>query len=241
MAIGLLAVWEWLAHTGRVKPLLFPAPSVIGRTTLDMLATGELLLHTRVTVQRMVIGVIAGGVPALLLGMLMGRSARLTRFLDPVIAAIHPIPKVAIFPLIMVFLGIGEPAMIFIAAFGAFFPILINTIAGVRQINPVLLQVAQNYRTSRLKLFTRVILPGSAPSVWAGLLLALNLTLLITISVEIVTPRTGLGSVIWRAWQSMQTEKTYVALLVLMILGLLINVGVRRLGNWLIPWHDTHA
>lgn len=232
----LLAVWEWTARAGLVKPLLFPAPSVIGRTALEMAADGRLWLHTRATAIRVVLGVLAGGVPALVLGLMMGRSRRLTRMVNPILAAIHPIPKIAIFPLIMVFLGLGEASKIFIAALGAFFPILINATAGVRQINPVLLEVAHNYGTPRWKLYTRVILPGSLPSVLAGLLLALNLTLLLTVAVEIVVGREGLGSVIWYAWQTLRTEETYVALVVLMVLGVFFDGAVRLLRRWLIPW-----
>lgn len=233
---GVLVAWEVSARVGLVKPLLFPAPSRIGRSLLTMLQSGDLLTHSRATLTRLLLGLIVGGVPGLVLGLLMGQWRRLAAVLDPLIAALHPIPKIAVFPLIMVFFGVGEGSKIVIAAFGAFFPILLNTIAGVRQINPVLLQVAQNYRASRWQLFTRVILPGSLPSVLTGVLLALNLTLLLTVAVEMVVSREGLGSVIWFAWQTMRTEEMYVSLVVLMVLGLLFSRGLRWLSGRLVPW-----
>jgi NitT/TauT family transport system permease protein len=235
---ALLMAWEVSARLGIVKPLLFPAPSRIGRTAIEMIQSGELLLHTRATLTRVILGVILGGIPALFLGLLMGQSRRLATAIDPIIAAIHPIPKIAIFPLIMVFLGVGEASKVFIAAFGAFFPILINTVAGVRQISPVLLQVAENYGTPRRKMFTRVVFPGSLPSILTGLLLALNLTLLLTVAIEIINGRLGLGSIIWFAWQTIHTEEIYVCLAILMLLGLLINACMRLLTRWITPWNE---
>ncbi|MCO5185017.1 MAG: ABC transporter permease [Anaerolineae bacterium] len=236
--LSLLLIWETGSRIGLIKPLLFPAPTMIGRSLLDMAASGDLWLHTRATLLRVLLGLLIGGVPALILGLLMGQSRRLAIVLDPIIAAIHPIPKIAIFPLIMVFLGVGEGSKIFIAAFGAFFPILLSTAAGVRQINPILTQVATNYGANRFKLFTRVVLPGSLPSVLTGVLLALNLTLLLTVAIEIITAKEGLGSIIWFSWQTMRTETMYVSLTVLMILGVLFNGCMHWLTRLLTPWHQ---
>ena len=102
----------------------------------------------------------------------------------------------------MVFLGVGEGSKSLLRHLVHFFPILLSTAAGVRQINPILTQVATNYGANRFKLFTRVVLPGSLPSVLTGVLLALNLTLLLTVAIEIITAKEGLGSIIWFSWQN---------------------------------------
>jgi ABC-type nitrate/sulfonate/bicarbonate transport system permease component len=118
----------------------------------------------------------------------------------------------------------------------AFFPMVINTLAGVRSIQPVYFDVARNYGASGLLTLRRVVLPGSLPSIFSGLLLAFNLTLLLTIAVEMISATGGLGWLVWRAWQVMRTEEVYVSLAVIMLLGVGSNGVLRALYWWLAPW-----
>ena len=163
---------------------------------------------------RMIPGLLLGAVPGLLLGLAMGWSRALRRALDPILMAIHPIPKIAILPLLMIFFGIGEASRIAVASVAAFFPMLISTMAGVQQINPIYFEVARNYGASPFKLFTRVILPGSLPLALSGLRLAANVTLLVTIAAEIVMADRGLGSLVWLAWETLRIELLYATLTV---------------------------
>jgi NitT/TauT family transport system permease protein len=234
--LGALLVWEWGVQAGFVSRLLFPAPSTIGKTLARLAADGSLLRHTSATLLRLFLGILLGGAPGLILGLLMGWSQRLRTVVEPLISAAHPIPKIAILPLIMTIFGIGEPSRLIVAALAAFFPILINTASGVRQIHPIHFQVARNYGASRWKIFTRVILPGSLPMVLTGLLLALNITLLLTIAVEMVMLRDGLGSTIWFAWETMRVEELYASLAVIILLGIGFNLLIRFLMAVYIPW-----
>ena len=113
---------------------------------------------------------------------------------------------------------------------------LINTMAGIREIDPIYFQVAENYGASRLKVLTRVVLPGSLPMVLGGLRLAANLTLLITISAEIVMADVGLGSLVWLAWETLRVELLYATLIVISVLGITITSGLRHLQESLAPW-----
>jgi len=231
-----LGLWELAARGGWISQLFFPAPSAIGATIGRLWSDGALPSSLGLTLGRVALGVLLGGVPGLLLGLLMGWSAPVRRALDPLVAALHPVPKIAIFPLIMVVFGIGEPSRVIVAATGAFFPLLINTMAGVRQINPVFYQVAQNYGARRLQIFARVILPGSLPSILTGLLLALNVTLLLTIAVEMVSGRSGLGAMIWIAWETMRVEEIWATLAVITLLGVGFSAGLHGLATRLCPW-----
>jgi NitT/TauT family transport system permease protein len=150
--------------------------------------------------------------------------------------AIHPIPKIAILPLLMIFLGIGEASRIAVASVAAFFPMLINTMAGVREINPIYFEVARNYGASRRKLLTRVVLPGSLPLALSGLRLAANVTLLVTIAAEIVMAETGLGSLVWLAWETLRVELLYATLIVVSALGIGISTGLHAMRRALVPW-----
>ena len=162
--IGLgLALWELFSRTGRLSALFFPAPTTIVASLFRMILNGKMAIHLGATAERLAIGFAIGGTAGLLLGLAMGWSQRLRQIIDPIIAAIHPIPKIAIFPLIMIIFGIGESSKIVAISIAAFFPMLINCMSGVRQLNPVYFEVTQNYRASPWKTFSRVIVPGSLP------------------------------------------------------------------------------
>jgi NitT/TauT family transport system permease protein len=236
ITLALLLLWEVAARLELISGLLYPAPSVIARTIVEQAQSGKLAAETALTLRRLFLGMALGGVPGVALGLLMGWSRPIRRLLDPFIAALHPIPKIAILPLIMVVLGINEAPKIAVAAMGAFFPLLINTMDGVRQIHPIHFQVAQNYGASRRKLFLRVIWPASLPYLLTGLRLALNVTLLLVVAVEMVSARQGLGAMMWLAWELMRTEHLYAALLIVVSFGLGFNVLIFYLTRLLVPW-----
>jgi len=174
--------------------------------------------------------------PGLVLGLAMGSSSRLRTVLDPLVAALHPLPKIAVLPLIMIIFGIGEASKVVVIAIACFFPMLLSTAAGVRQIHPIYFQVAENYGARLLQVFTRVVLPGSLPLVLSGLRLALNTALLLAIAVELVAAREGLGSMIWFAWETLRTEDLYATLATTAALGISFNLVVQRLTAKLVPW-----
>jgi ABC-type nitrate/sulfonate/bicarbonate transport system permease component len=237
----LLGLWEIAVRNKWLSALLFPAPSTIFARLLVLLNSGELLINLGQTLARMLVGFVAGGVPAALLGLLMGWLPRLSRVIDPIIAAIHPIPKVAIYPLIMVLFGINEVSKQVIIAISCFFPMVINSVAGVRQISPIHFEVAHNYGASRRQIFTQVVLPGSLPFMLSGVRLALNTALHMAIAVEIISANRGLGSIIWFAWETLRVEDLYVALIVISIVGVLMNWSLRRLALRLVPWQKQEA
>jgi NitT/TauT family transport system permease protein len=233
-----VAVWEGAARLGWLPPLLLPAPSAIASRTAAMAASGELLRQTTATMARVLLGLGLGGVTGAIAGLAMGWSRRARALGDPLVAALHPIPKIAILPLIMVVFGIGEPAKIVVIATSAFFPMLIGAMEGVRQISPIHFEVARNCGASRMKVLTRVVLPGSLPLLLAGARLALNTALLLTIAVELVLTQNGLGSMIWMAWQTLRIDRLYASLLVVAVLGVLCNALLQRLSATLVPWQE---
>jgi ABC-type nitrate/sulfonate/bicarbonate transport system permease component len=231
-----LAVWEWQVGSGGLSPLFFPAPSTIIQTLVRLLVGGDLLAHVGATLSRLFLGFLLGGVPALILGWAMGWSRQIRMVIDPFVAATHPIPKIATLPLIMIIFGIGESSKVVVVAVAVFFPVLINTMAGVRQIPPIHFEVAQNYGASQLKILTRVVVPGSLPSVLTGARLALNVAMLLTIAVELVAAQKGLGEMIWFAWETLRTEELYASLVVIAVLGISFNLLLQHLTARLVPW-----
>lgn len=234
--LALLASWEISVYLGWISALFFPAPTTIARAFGEQLMNGELLEALWATFGRLVPGLLAGGVVGLLLGAWMGWSRWLRVVADPFVAAFHPVPKISILPLVMIIFGIGETSKIVLVAVSSFFPMLINTMAGVQQIAPIHFEVAQNYGASTYKLFTRVIVPGSLPLILTGARLALNTALVITIAVELLSAQKGVGAMIWLAWETLRTEELYVALFATALIGIgfnrLLQFGERRLVYW---------
>jgi len=231
-----LAVWEWQVRTGGLSALFFPAPSAITLILVRLLTNGELAIHLSATLSRLFLGFALGGLPGLILGLAMGSSRRLRVLVDPFIAAAHPVPKIGVLPLIMIIFGIGEASKVVVIAVASFFPMLINTAAGVRQIHPIYFEVAENYGARMIQVFARVVLPGSLPLVLSGLRLALNTALLLAIAVELVAAQEGLGAMIWFAWETLRTEELYATLAVAAALGIGFNFVVQRLTIKLVPW-----
>ena len=228
MFVLLLASWELSVARGWISALFFPAPTTILRAFIEQLGNGELLAALWTTFGRLLVGLLSGGVIGLFLGAWMGWSRRVRTVLDPFVAALHAVPKLSILPLVMILFGIGETSKIVLVAITACFPLLLNTMTAVQQINPLHLEVARHYGASGRKLFQRVIFPASLPLILTGVRLALNAALVVTIGVELLSAREGLGAMIWLAWQTLRTEELYVALFTTALIG----IGFNHLLQW---------
>ncbi len=239
--LGFLTLWEILARLEWISPLFFPAPTRVLRTLIELSASGKLIENLGATLSRLLAGFLLGSLPGLILGLGMGWSASMRIIVDPIIAALHPIPKIAIFPLIMIIFGIGEASKIVAVAIAAFFPMLINSMAGVRQLNAVYFEVARNYGASWWKTLTRLIFPGSLPLILTGTRLALNMAMVITIAVELISAKKGLGVMIWFSWQTLRVEELYATLLITSLLGIFFNYSLQTITRLCVPWHGRLA
>lgn len=236
-----LALWEALVRLDLVSGLFFPAPTHIAETFGKLTAKGILQENLYETLFRLLGGFLIGAIPGVALGLLMGFWDRLRWAADPIIAALHPAPKMALLPIIMIFLGLGEAPKLAVVALGAFFPMLVNTMAGVRQISPIHFEVASNCGAGRVKTFFHVALPGSLPFILAGVRVGFNSAMHIVVAVELLTAQVGLGAMIWYAWETMRVEELYVAVAVTAALGVLFNVILRRVTPVLVPWQGERS
>jgi len=236
LALAVLGTWELASRTGRLSVLFFPPPSVVGQTLVRLGASGELGMHLGATLRRLLLGTLLGGLPGLVVGLGMGWSRALRQAVDPLVAAAHPVPKIALLPLVMMILGVGELSRVVVVAVAVFFPLTISAMAGVRQISPVLFDVATNYGAGPMKLLTRVILPGALPFTLAGLRLAINTGLLVTVALELVTTQKGLGALLWLAWQTLRVEDLYATVVVTALVGIGTGALLHYLAARLQPW-----
>ena len=237
LAVLVLAVWEWGSRTGRISTLFFPPPSATVRALRRLLSTGRLGENLGATLYRVFVGFGLGAAPGLVLGLVSGWSRQLRAVVDPFIAAAHPIPKVAILPLVMIILGIGESSKLAVVAIACFFPMLINAMAAVREIPPIYFEVAENYGADLRRVFSRVVAPATLPLAMSGVRLSLNTALVLTLAVELVAAQRGLGAMMWLAWETLRTADLYATLTVTAILGIGFNLIVQALERYLIPWH----
>jgi len=234
--VAIVAIWEWRARAGGISTLFFPAPSAIARTLVEMVRSGEMFGLMGTTLSRLVVGLALGGTIGLVVGLLMGWSDNVRTAVDPIISAVHPVPKLALLPLLLIIFGLGDLPGIIIVAMAAFFPMAINSMAGVRHIPPIHFEVAQNYGAARRQVFKRIVWPGSLPFTLAGARLALNTGFVLTIAVEIILAQGGLGGVIWLVWQTLKTQRLYATLIVIAILGVSFNALLRYVSRRLVPW-----
>jgi len=234
-----LILWEAGVRLNIISALFFPKPSTIAQTLVHTIASGEMVSALAATFSRLFMGLLIGGGLGLIMGLTMGWSRPLQIVADPIIAALHPIPKISIFPLIMIVFGIGEASKVVTVAISTFFPMLINTMAGVRQISPIHFEVAENYGANRFHTFTHVVFPGSLPLILVGARLSLNTALVLTIAVELLTANEGLGAMIWMAWETFRTEELYASLVVIAVLGFSFNRIIQYMHHRFLPWHES--
>lgn len=232
----LLLAWELSARMGWIDARFFPAPSSIGEQAWTLSASGELWTNLWASLQRLFWGFLLGGVPALILGALMGLYRPVRAAIDPLVAATYPIPKSAILPLILLIFGLGESSKIVMVALGVFYPVLINTMSGVIQIDRIYLDVGRNFKASRWQVFRTIALPGALPSILAGIKLGIGMGLILIAIAEMIGAKSGLGYMIWNAWQILLVETMYVGLIAIAILGYLFTLGLDEIERRVLPW-----
>ena len=237
--VFLLLVWEFFARAGLIDVRFFPAPSKIFQVMYTQMQNGMLEKHVWASLQRLWWGILFGGVPALVLGIAMGMYRTLRIIVEPVIMATYPIPKSAILPLILLIFGLGEASKIVMVATGVFYPILINAMAGVLEINKIYFDVGRNFGAGRWQVFRTVALPGALPLIMTGVKLGVGLGLVLIAIAEMVGAKSGLGYMIWNAWEILSVETMYVGLICIAVLGLVFTLLLNELERLIVPWKSS--
>ena len=258
--ILLLALWELAVELNWLDQRFFPAPHAVAVALYQLTVQGELMGqlwllpgrvaagdwpgvwkvfeegHLWISLFRIFSGFLVGAIPGVILGVVMGMNRTVRVALDPVISAVYVLPKIAILPLVMLVFGIGEISKIVIVAIASFFLVLINTTAGVRDIEPIFFEAGRNYGANRRQMFRHIVIPGALPIIFSGLRLSLGTSLIVIIAAEFVAAKYGLGYLIWFSWQTLLTENMFAGLVVIMILGALFTSGLQALERRLMPW-----
>jgi NitT/TauT family transport system permease protein len=234
--VVLLLVWEGASRLGLMPRLFLPAPSACAVRAWELLRSGILLEHLAASLRRIFIGFLLGSFVGVLVGIGTGFFSRFRAVGTPLIAATYPIPKIAILPLLILWLGIGEPPKIAVIAIGVFFPVAISTHAGIVACDPALLRAGISFGATRWDLVQKVLLPAALPMIFAGLRLGAGISLLLVVSAELIAADSGLGFLVLNAADLLQTEDLMVGLATLSLLGVLFNLGLTWLERRVVRW-----
>lgn len=233
--VAFLLVWEYVGTSGLVNPMFSSAPSLIWKAALKMFADGEIWHHMYVSATEFAFGYglsVVIGIPA---GIVLGWYRRLNYVFDPFINALYATPRVALLPLLIIWLGIGINSKIAVIFLGAIFPILINTFAGVRALDESLLKAARSFGANDRQIFTTIALPGSVPFIITGLRLGVGRALIGVVVGELYAATAGVGYLISIYGNTFQTDKVFVGVLIIAAWGMVMT----RLLQWLEDRFDA--
>lgn len=234
--ILLLAAWEFTVWAATLNPIYLPAPSGILRALIDLFRTGGLGFDLVITLWRIFAGFAIAIVLGVAIGIWMATSERMRAVADLYIAALYPLPKITLIPLLIIWLGTGGPFMLTISALGAIFPIIINTVLGIRQCDAGLVLAARDLRANQSQIIMKVLLPSAIPSIFAGIRLGLGVSIILVVAAEMVVGKVGLGGRLFLAGQVLETEQVFAVLIVLAILGIVVTKIQDMIDVWLGHW-----
>lgn len=236
--LALLGLWELICSLGVVSSLFLPAPSQILTALFLMLKEGEIGISLAASLSRILGGFFLGSALGLLVGLITGTSALADKIGNPIVNALYPIPKIALLPLFILWLGIGEVSKITIIALGVFFPVAMNTYSGVKNVDPLLIKVAVSFNATWYKTMTAVVLPNALPMIFAGLRLAAGTSLLLLVAAEMIAAQEGIGALILHYGDLMITDRLMAGVIVLSLLGLVFNLLLEWWEKKVIPWKN---
>jgi sulfonate transport system permease protein len=236
-----LLAWQLGCVLGVIPGNVLPAPSAVAAAGWHLSQTGELWTNIEVSAARALAGFAIGGGIGFMLGILNGRSALSETLTDSSLQMLRNIPHLALIPLVILWFGIDESAKVFLVALGVFFPIYVNTLHGVRSVDPHLLEMARAYGMPERSVFLRVVLPGALPSIFVGLRYGLGIMWLTLIVAETISASSGIGFMAMNAREFMQVDVVVFSILVYAALGKLADSTARLLERTTLAWNPVYA
>ncbi len=234
----LLFVWEMVARANLVSKILFAGPSDIWAAFIKILANGQLLSNVQISMTELALGFGLAMVTAIPVGLAIGVFRRTEIVLSPYLMALYSTPRVALFPLIVGFIGFGLGSQVLLIFLAAFFPIVINTWAGVKTVDPVLIKLGKFLCASRMQMFTKIIVPYCVPYIITGLRLGIGQALMAIYVAEMLGANAGLGFMIVRAGTEFRTGELFAGIIVFGILGIAFTQIMRYIEQRVAPWRQ---
>jgi sulfonate transport system permease protein len=235
--VGVLLLWDIVCRYEVFSPAVLPSPERTFKTLLRLIDNGKLISSLTISFERVIKGFLIGTFAGIAAGIVMGLSHVVNRILSSLVEVLRPIPMIAWIPLLILWLGIGEPSKIAVIALGGFWPTLLNTIHGVRSADKKLLEVADILEKSSLEKLIRIVLPSAFPSIFTGLRLGMGVSWSCVVAAEMIASHEGIGYMITFARELSQPDGVMIGMLAIGIFGLLIDSIIRFLQRRLLKWY----
>lgn len=225
----LLCLWEILASYGMIKETIMPRPTKIGVTLWKLILNGRLPKDIAISLRRVILGYIAGGTAGIVVGIAFGLFPKVNTAFSLLMEVLRPIPIIAWVPVLILWVGIDERSKIIVIAIGTFWPVLLNVVSGIRNVDKKYLEVSTIFMKSRFTTITKVVLPAAMPSIFTGLRIASGNALMGVIGAEMFAASSGLGYMVSYAREMSQPAKMLGGVFVIGILGFVLNTLVAGL------------
>ncbi len=235
-----VAIWQAASSFGLIADSVMPSPFAVLAAGWRLTLSGELPRNVEISFLRAISGLAVGGGIGFALGLANGLSKIADELTDSTLQMIRNVPHLALIPLVILWFGIDEGAKLFLVALGVFFPIYLNTLHGVRTVDPQLIEMAKSYGMDSGTLFRRVLLPGALPSIFVGLRYALGIMWLTLIVAETIAAQSGIGYMAMQAREFMQTDVVVLSILIYALLGKLADTTARVLERATLSWHPAY-
>jgi sulfonate transport system permease protein len=239
LPVTVIVAWQTASSLGLIGNRLMPSPLAVAYAFWDKASSGQLAADILASAQRAVSGLLVGGSIGFLLGLANGVSRISYAVTDTTLQMLRTIPNLALIPLVILWFGIGEEAKLFLTALGVFFPIYLNTLHGVRNVDPQLIEMGRVYGMSNWTLFRKVIFPGALPSIFVGLRFSLGIMWLTLIVAESMAASSGIGHMANQAREFMLTDVVVLALVIYALLGKFADLLAKTLESLTLQWHPA--
>lgn len=233
---GMVGLWQIAAQLQLVSPVFFPAPLRSFESLWGQMGTPDFWLAFRETVRRMLLGFVSASIAGVALGAAIGLSPRLRAYIEPTLELIRPLPASAMIPVFVLLIGLNDRMIVTAIAFSSLWPVLLNTVHGFKTIEPRLIEVARILHLSRLEMVWKIALPNAMPDIFAGLRLALTVSLILAVVAEMLAGTVGLGQNITLAARSFRSADLYAGIIVLGAVGYVSNIALQRAERYLLRW-----
>lgn len=235
--LTVLGIWEIVGHLNMIDPYFLPPISHILKTCGTMILSGEIFPHIGVSVMRGVCGYIIAVIVGITLGLLIAWSRTVESIFDPLIELIRPVSTFAFIPILFVWFGIGNGSKIAIIFKACFFPIVLNTIAGIKGVDIKLVQAARSLGAQGHMIWTKVLIPSALPMIVTGMRVSTAMTMLSIVGVEMLAADSGIGFLIIDAQRVFATNRMFAGILIISLLGFVLDRITRLVQNRLLSWH----
>jgi NitT/TauT family transport system permease protein len=231
-------LWELLPASGIISKAFFSPPSEVFEALMRLIVSGELWTHTSISLQRAITGFGLAAIIMIPLGFLMGWHKGFEEIADGLVQALRQTSSLSLFPVFILFLGIGEVSKIAVIFWGAQWPILLNTISGVKSVDPLLIKSARSMGSSATSLFRKVVIPSSLPSIITGLRLSATHSIIVLVAAEMIGAKSGLGYSVINWEYNFMIPEMYAAIVTLALLGLITNYSLVWLEKTTTKWKE---